>query len=53
MFGLLHVPLYGWHVLPLDLAVGIVLGLLRSWTSTAAAPAVAHVVADLCGWFLR
>jgi len=52
-FGLLHVPLYGWHVLPLDLAVGIVLGLLRSWTGTASAPAVAHVVADLCGWFLR
>jgi membrane protease YdiL (CAAX protease family) len=52
-FALLHVPLYGWHVVPLDLAVGVVLGLLRSWSGTAAAPAVAHVVADLVGWFVR
>lgn len=52
-FALLHVPLYGWHVLPLDLAVGIVLGGLRQVTGTPAAPAVAHVGADLAGWFLR
>ena len=52
-FALLHVPLYGWSVLPLDLAVGVVLGLLRSWSGTAAAPAVTHVVADLVGWFVR
>lgn len=51
--ALLHVPLYGWSVLPLDLAVGVVLGLLRSWSGTAAAPAVTHVDADLVGWFVR
>lgn len=52
-FALLHVPLYGWHVVPLDLAVGIVLGGLRQGTGTPAAPAVTHVLADYAGWFLR
>lgn len=52
-FALLHVPLYGWHVLPLDLAVGIVLGGLRQSTGTPVAPAVTHVGADLVGWFVR
>jgi len=52
-FALMHVPLYGWHVLPLDLAVGVVLGGLRQGAGTPAAPAIAHVGADLVGWFLR
>jgi len=52
-FALLHVPLYGWHVVPLDLVVGLVLGELRRGTGTAAAPAVAHVGADWAAWFLR
>ena len=53
LFALLHVPLYGWHVVPLDLAVGVVLGGLRVEAGTAAAPVVTHVGADLVGWFLR
>jgi membrane protease YdiL (CAAX protease family) len=52
-FGLLHVPLYGWHVLPLDVAVGVVLGMLRASTGGVGAPAVAHIIADYAGWFLR
>ena len=52
-FALLHVPLYGWHVVPLDLAVGVVLGGLRQGAGTPAAPAITHVGADLVGWFLR
>jgi membrane protease YdiL (CAAX protease family) len=52
-FAALHVPLYGWHVVPLDFAVGIWLGVLRSATGSAGAPATAHVVADLAGWWLR
>jgi membrane protease YdiL (CAAX protease family) len=52
-FALLHVPLYGWHVVPLDLAVGLVLGGLRVEAGTPAAPVVTHVLADLAGWFLR
>ncbi|HEU5034381.1 MAG TPA: CPBP family glutamic-type intramembrane protease [Mycobacteriales bacterium] len=51
-FAALHVPLYGWHVLPLDLAVGLLLGALRLAAGTWAAPAVAHVGADLVGWWL-
>jgi hypothetical protein len=53
LFALLHVPLYGWHVVPLDLAVGVVLGGLRVEAGTPLAPAVTHVGADLVGWFLR
>lgn len=52
LFALLHVPLYGWHVVPLDLAVGLVLGGLRQGAGTPAAPAVAHVGADWVGWFV-
>jgi len=52
VFALLHVPLYGWHVVPLDLAVGLALGGLRIATRGIAAPAVAHAVADLATWWL-
>jgi membrane protease YdiL (CAAX protease family) len=51
-FAALHVPLYGWHVVPLDLAVGLVLGATRLVAGTWTAPAVAHVGADLAGWWL-
>jgi membrane protease YdiL (CAAX protease family) len=53
LFALLHVPLYGWQAVPLDLAVGLVLGGLRLEAGTPAAPGIAHVGADLVGWFLR
>jgi membrane protease YdiL (CAAX protease family) len=49
-FALLHVPLYGWAVVPLDLAVGVCLAGLKLVTGSVAAPAVAHVVADLATW---
>lgn len=51
-FALMHVPLYGWHVVPLDLAVGLVLCGLRIWTRGLAAPVAAHAVADLATWWL-
>ena len=51
-FALLHVPLYGWHVVPLDLAVGLALGGLRVATRTVAAPVAAHVIADLATWWM-
>src|SRR5439155_23100071 len=44
-FALIHVPLYGWHVVPLDLAVGLALGGLRVATGGFAAPAAAHAIA--------
>lgn len=51
-FALLHVPLYGWHVVPLDLGVGLGFAGLRLLTRGIAAPAVAHAVADLATWWL-
>jgi len=52
VFALMHVPLYGWHVVPLDLAVGLGLGGLRLATRGIVAPAVAHAVPDLATWWL-
>jgi membrane protease YdiL (CAAX protease family) len=52
VFALLHVPLYGWHVVPLDLGVGLFLGGLRVVTGGVAAPSVAHAVADLATWWI-
>ena len=51
-FALMHVPLYGWHVVPLDLGVGVFLAGLRLASGSVAAPAIAHVVADLATWWL-
>jgi membrane protease YdiL (CAAX protease family) len=52
-FALLHVPMYGWMAVPLDLAVGVWLGGLRLATGGVAAPATAHALADLAYWWLR
>ena len=52
VFALMHVPLYGWHVVPLDLGVGLWLAGLRLATGGIAAPAIAHAVADLATWWL-
>lgn len=52
-FALLHVPLYGWGAVPLDAAVGVWLGMLRAVSGSVTAPAVAHVVADWAGFWLR
>jgi membrane protease YdiL (CAAX protease family) len=51
-FALMHVPLYGWHVVPLDLGVGLAFAGLRLVTRGIAAPAAAHAVADLATWWL-
>jgi membrane protease YdiL (CAAX protease family) len=51
-FALLHLPLYGVTALPLDFAVGLLLGALRLLTGGWGAPAVAHAGADLVGWWL-
>jgi membrane protease YdiL (CAAX protease family) len=51
-FALLHVPLYGWRVLPLDIGVGLWLGGLRMLSGGVTAPAVAHVVADCGAWLV-
>jgi membrane protease YdiL (CAAX protease family) len=51
-FAVIHVPLYGVAALPLDLAVGMWLGSLRLLSGSVAAPATAHILADLVGWWL-
>jgi len=51
-FALMHVPLYGWHVVPLDLGVGIFLGGLRLAGGGSTGPAIAHAFADLATWWL-
>jgi len=47
VFALIHVPVYGLQAIPLDLGVGVVLGGLRLLSGGVAAPAIAHVLADL------
>jgi membrane protease YdiL (CAAX protease family) len=51
-FAVLHVPLYGWQVVPVDLGAGIWLGCLRVSSGRATAPAIAHAVADLATWWI-
>ena len=52
IFAFMHVPLYGWQALPLDLAVGALLGVLRYYGGVTAS-ATAHTLADLAaGWLL-
>ena len=52
LFAAMHVPLYGIGSLPLDLAVGMILGGLRIVSGGVLAPALAHVIADLVGGWL-
>lgn len=52
VFALMHVPLYGWHVVPLDVGVGVALAGLRLTTGSLVAPSAAHAVADLATWWL-
>jgi membrane protease YdiL (CAAX protease family) len=51
-FALMHVPSYGWQVVPVDLGAGLLLGGLRLVSGGVAAPAIAHAVADLATWWL-
>jgi membrane protease YdiL (CAAX protease family) len=51
-FTALHIPLYGWHIVPLDMAVGLWLGALRVISGSFVAPGIAHLIADLVGWWL-
>jgi hypothetical protein len=48
----MHVPLYGWGVVPLDFGVGFWFAGLRLTGGGVAAPTIAHVIADLSTWWL-
>jgi Type II CAAX prenyl endopeptidase Rce1-like len=47
LFGLVHVTVYGWWALPIDLAAGLLLSWQRLASGTWAVPAATHVLADL------
>ena len=47
LFAIVHVPVYGLWVLPIDLAAGLVLSWQRWATGTWTVPAATHVVANL------
>ena len=51
VFALIHLPRYGATAMPLDLAVGLVLGGLRAFTGRVLPCAVAHTIADWGAWF--
>lgn len=53
LFALLHLPLYGWHSVLLDAGVGVFLGVLRLTSGSTLSPVIAHILADLGGWWLR
>ena len=47
VFAAAHVPVYGIAALPTMLAAGLLLGWLRAWSGSLAAPVAAHALADL------
>jgi membrane protease YdiL (CAAX protease family) len=47
LFALAHVTVYGWWVLPIDLAAGLVLSWQRWTTGSWGVPAVTHVLANV------
>jgi membrane protease YdiL (CAAX protease family) len=51
VFALIHLPRYGLGAMPLDAAVGLALGGLRTLTGRVLPCAVAHTVADWGAWF--
>jgi membrane protease YdiL (CAAX protease family) len=51
-FALMHVPLYGWAIVPIDFGAGLALCGLRLLSGGITAPAIAHAVADLATWWI-
>jgi membrane protease YdiL (CAAX protease family) len=47
LFALVHVTVYGWWVLPIDLTAGLVLSWQRWATGSWKVPGVTHVLANL------
>jgi membrane protease YdiL (CAAX protease family) len=47
LFAVVHVTTYGYWVLPIDLAAGVLLGWQRSSSQTWVVPALTHVAANV------
>lgn len=52
-FALIHVPLYGWAVLPVDLGAGLLLAWQRWASGTWTVPAATHAAANFVMTVLR
>ena len=52
-FALIHVPLYGWAVLPVDLGAGLLLSWQRWASGTWTVPAATHAAANVVMTVLR
>jgi membrane protease YdiL (CAAX protease family) len=50
-FGLVHAPMYGWSVVPVDVAAGVLFGWQRWATGGWTSPAATHVFANVMGAF--
>ncbi len=53
LFALLHVPLYGWAALPVDLGAGLLLSWQRWASGTWTVPAATHAAANVLATVLR
>ena len=51
-FAAFHILIYGVRAVPLDFGVGLLIGVLRAYTGSVAACAVAHSIADLGWWWV-
>jgi len=47
LFAAVHVSMYGWSIVPLDLAAGALLGWQRAATGSWHAPALTHALANV------
>lgn len=47
LFAVVHVPIYGLRILPLDIGAGLVFGWQRWASGTWTAPAATHIVANI------
>jgi hypothetical protein len=47
LFAVVHVSMYGWSILPLDLAAGALLGWQRAATGSWHAPTLTHALANV------
>jgi len=46
LFAIVHVSVYGFAALPIDLAAGLLLSWQRDATGTWTVPAITHVIAN-------
>ena len=51
VFGVVHAPMYGWTVVPVDVGAGLVFGWQRWATGGWTSPALTHAAANLMGAF--